>query len=554
MTAPRYYANIRMAIAEEPKFPSEEEASSFIWDDAVPLTLEEWKTYFVKFYGEQVPNFFPQSGIYTQRPFPGHLFEINFRDCVGLTRIGPIRVRVESRKISETAYEAMLDYIAEKYANLVFSFATPLGQSCRKDKAGHDIAYVEYLFLKKYLLDGSPNLDAIAALILSNPHHRLYREFRNNSIDAVTHFDPAMLVNMFSSPERFAILKPGHLLLATSCGRAISHRSGRRLYHAEAIEERKHHTVDTNENRFVKYFLGSVQHRLVGLKEAMEGTAGSYLNPDIECHLEQMEKKIGLFLADPMWHDVGTMQIIPANSQVLQRRDGYRQLFRLYSLMQLVSRCDFDIQDFKNLLETKDTPTLFEYWSFFVVKDILDSTRKVLSCKTVVSDEPPEQRINPGICIQYEGGVSLWFNRTYTGSAGMQPSEKLDKHYFAKESYSHTLCPDIIISKEGSLLIFDAKYRGERDEFYGSEASDGTIQSCENEDIDKMHTYREAIRDVVGAFILYPGEKAIVYPDHDAQYMHEGVGVLPLRPDIGAKPVQEHIKNVELVINDFLKD
>ncbi|MEW6615045.1 MAG: DUF2357 domain-containing protein [Thermodesulfobacteriota bacterium] len=554
MTVLHYSPKILMAIADALEFPSsEEEASSFICDEAAPLTLEEWKTYFVKFYGEQVPDFFPQSGVYTQRPFPGHLFEINFRDCVGLTRIGPVPVRVESRKISETAYEAMLDYIAEKYANLVFSFATPLGQSYRKDKAGHDIAYVEYLFLKKYLLDGSPNLDAIAALILSNPHHRLYREFRNNSIDAVTHFDPAMLVNMFSSPERFAILKHGHPLLATSCGRTIFHRTGQRLYPTEAIEERKHHTVDTNENRFVKYFLGSVQHRLVSLKKAMKGTTGGYLNPDIEDHLEQMERKTGHFLADPMWHDVGTMHLIPANSQVLQRREGYRQLFRLYSLMQLVSRCDFDTHDFRNLLETKDTPTLFEYWSFFIVKDILDNTRKPLSCKTVVSDAPLEQRVNPGICIQYEGGVSLWFNRTCAGSAGMQPSEKLDRHYFAHESYSHTFRPDIIVSKEDSILILDAKYKGERGGFYG-EASDGTIQSWKDEDIDKMHTYREAIQNVIGAYILYPGEKAIVYPTHDAVETYEGVGALPLKPEAGARPVERHLEYIKRVIHDFIKE
>jgi predicted component of viral defense system (DUF524 family) len=285
----------------------------------------------------------------------------------------------------------------------------------------------------------------------------------------------------------------------------------------------------------------------------MKGTAGGYLNPDIEDHLEQMGGKIGHFLADSMWHDVGRMHLIPANSQVLQRREGYRQLFRLYSLMQLVSHCDFDTQDFKNLLETKDTPTLFEYWSFFVVKDILDSTRKVLSCKTVVSDEPIEQRVNPGICIQYEGGVSLWFNRTCAGSDGMQPSEKLDNYYFAHESYSHMFQPDIIVFKEDSLLIFDAKYKGERGGFYG-EASDGTIQSWKNEDIDKMHTYREAIRNVIGAYIFYPGEKAIVYPQHDAVGTHEGVGALPLKPEAGARPVEEHLEYIKRVIHDFIKD
>jgi predicted component of viral defense system (DUF524 family) len=321
------------------------------------------------------------------------------------------------------------------------------------------------------------------------------------------------------------------------------------------MEERKHHTVDTNENRLMKHLLQSVQRRLHVLAKALEGKGGGYLNPDIETSLEKMERGLTLFLSDPFWSDVGAMRFIPAGSQVLQRRDGYRQLYRLYSLLQLATHCYFNNDDFQNLLETKDTPTLFEYWSFFVVKEVLDKIyKKILSCRTVVSTDPLEQKIIQGICIEYEGGISLWFNRKSPGSHGFMSSEYPEK-IVTNESYSHNLRPDIVILRDDNMLIFDAKFKGkgQRDSFYG-EGEDGTISTWKDEDIDKMHTYREAIRNVSGAYILYPGEEARVYPAHNAAGCYQGVGALPLKPDDSARPTRRHLEDIEQIIREFIKE
>jgi len=553
MTLLLYSTESRMALAEDPFFPSEAEAEVSTFAETDYLTLQEWRTYFVKFYGDEVPSFFPRPGSdFVLRMFPNKIFEIGFKNVVGKTRIGPVRVRVESRKISETLYEVMLDDIAAKFANLVFSFKTPLGQSYRKKKAGRDIAYVEYLFLKKYLLDSTPNLDGITALILANPHNRISREFRRNSIDVFSETAPAMLVRLFTASESFGVLRFGHPLLSTACGRAFQTSTGRRLYPAEAAEEQKRHTVDTNENRFVKNFIQSVQRRLNDLKTDLRGDGSNYLNPDIETHLDAMERKIGLFLSDPFWSDVGSMRLIPAGSQVLQRRDGYRQLFSLYSLLQLTTHCSFDEGDFKNLLETKDTPTLFEYWCFFVVKSILDKLKKSRSYKILVLNDALEQKIVSGICLEYEDGISLWFNRTSSGSPGIMSAE-YPEDVITNESYSHTLRPDIVISRGNDFLIFDAKFKGQRGGFYGEE-DDGTISTWKEEDIDKMHTYREAIRNVSGAFILYPGKEARIYPAHDAAGLCQSVGALPLKPDDSAFPNRRQLEALEQIIAEFTRE
>lgn len=119
-------------------------------------------------------------------------------------------------------------------------------------------------------------------------------------------------------------------------------------------------------------------------------------------------------------------------------------------------------------------------------------------------------------------------------------------------SYSHTLRPDIVIVKNGRKLMFDAKYKGDRPGFY-CEGDDGTIQRWKEEDIDKMHAYRDAILGAKGSFILYPGTQDIFYPHHAGDSCIDGVGALSLRPGEGVKigkPDNDSIKNV---IQTFLQ-
>jgi predicted component of viral defense system (DUF524 family) len=544
-----YHPDLHMGISEDPSFPLEGVAASIPYPDD-PIQIKEYKTYFVKFYGNSVPDFF-RNDDFVLREFPEALFEINFRNWVGLTRIGPIKIRVQNRKISDALYHSLLDYIAGKYANLVFSFGTPTGQSYKRTGSGRDIAYIEYLFLKKTLLDKSrePDIDAIACLITANPHHKIHREVRTNSIDAIRHTDPGMLMEIFTSPGEMVNLRPDHTLLSTSLGTVIHRKTGRPLYPARAREEWKCHSIDTNENRFIKFFLKEIQRRLEELDKSLGNDKNSYLNPDIKDNLSRLRKKVDVFLRATMWKEVGNLCLIPANSQVLQRRDGYRQLYRLYSFLQLATRCDFRL-DFKNILETKDTATLFEYWCFFLVKDLLDQARKATSFETLVWRDPLKEKLIQGLRIDYEGGIDLRFNWRYGGSAGLQPNGIMD-NYLANESYSHAFYPDIIISQGEWKLIFDAKYKGKRGGFYGEE-EDGTISSCKDEDIDKMHTYREAIDKVSAAYILYPGMKEIIYPCHRAESSFEGVGALPLRPTLDGKPEQMHIENIRRVILNFI--
>jgi len=113
---------------------------------------------------------------------------------------------------------------------------------------------------------------------------------------------------------------------------------------------------------------------------------------------------------------------------------------------------------------------------------------------------------------------------------------------------------DIVIIKDHrKKLVLDAKYKGKSGSsgFYGEE-DEGSINKCKDEDLDKMHAYRDAIREVYGAFALYPGEESLIYPTHGASRPFEGVGALALKPVADGRPRAEDMARMEMAIDDFV--
>lgn len=547
-----YDPELRLAISDDDSsdFPDEETAKT-IPSSETPLSVDEWRSCLVRFYGAPAPSFALLEQTNTVRRISGHLWEVNFRNHVGLARLGNLDIRVQNRKMSDALYQSMLDELAEHYASLVFEFGSPVGQHYDKGSAGRDSAFVEYLFLSKHLLHATPDLSGLGEIIAHDPHRKFRRERLSCAIEECQTADNDMVLAMINGP--MARLHDEHPLQRTHLAGTLQAKTGQSFFPPMGVKERKYLTVDTHENRFVKFFLRMLLAKVEHLRRALGSNTGSYLNPDINENLDKLEQKIDQVLAHNMWREIGEMRFLPANSQVLQRREGYRQLFRLYSLLQLATRCDFLETDFRNLAEIKDVPTLYEYWSFFQVKKVMDALAPACKIGKLIDENQLTHEISIGLRIEYRGGVSLFFNKTYRGSSILQEGIAIDGGYQpAGDSYSHHLCPDIVIARQdGKKLIFDAKYKGNRPGFYCEEDSRGEIKEPKNEDIDKMHTYREAIKDVKGSFILYPGIKNVIYPRHGANSMTDGVGALALRP---GEPTSNGQRSILMFIEAFLQN
>lgn len=545
-----YEPALRMALVDDPSFPDEDEAKTAVRPLGEPVAIDEWQSYFVRFYSDSIPAFLEKALFVVPRKLPPGLLELNFRNWVGLSRIGDLRLAVRNTKITSTLYQGMLNEMAEKFASLVFAFGSPVGQHYNKKGIGRDSAFVEYLFLCKHLLHDTPNLDAISDILVHDPHRKFERELQPCAIAECQGADIDIVHALIASP--MARLRDEHPLQRTSLAQTIKASTGKNLYPGRAAREIKYLTVDTHENRFVKFFLRSLQEKVEGLHRALAVGKESYFNPDIEENLGELRRKIGQFLSHNMWREVGAMRFIPVSSQILQRREGYRQLFTLYSLLQLATHCDFLETDFKNLVEIKDLPTLYEYWCFFQVKAVVDDISPVRKVSRFINEDPLTHELTPGLCIDYKCGVQLYFNKTYPGSTGLDRVEAPVTYTLGGPSYSHNLRPDIVLVHKNRKLIFDAKYKGRKGGFY-CEDDGGTIQRWKDDDIDKMHTYREAIKGVVGSYILYPGTNDILYPCHEGNSALEGVGALSLRPGTDNGTSLAGRDNITRIISLFLQ-
>lgn len=550
-----YESTIQCALADAPDFPPEEELTE---EELTVINnridLDEWRSYFVKFYGEVWASFL-RAPYAVSREFSGKIFEINFKNSVGLSKIGNLRIQVCNRKIGDETFYALLEFISDHYANLVSDWNTATGYAHRQDTAGRNIPYIELLLLKKYLLGAQQSLESLVTAILSDPHRRLCREVRYQPIEKAVAPEPALIMAGLSKPGNTARLRSGHTLLNTALGRALAGHTERNLYLQQVLEERKYHSFDTPENRFIKHVLNDVQQRLKQLQDVLVGSV-NYLNPTLNEDLANLYKQARGSLEDPLWREVGFMRFMPLSSPVLQRKEGYRQLFSLYSLLQLLTRYDLPCFDFEQLLEVKNTATLFEYWCFFLIKDILDDQFGKPRHYQLFNGNALGQQLVMGIGLEYENGLSFWFNRSYNASNGLSSTDIPMTNYRWKESYSQALRPDFSLCYQARILLLDAKYKGERDKserdgFYG-ETGNGVIESWKEEDIIKMHAYRDAIDDAAGAFILYPGHETVFYPRFGAARRCQGVGAIALRPSLDARPEESSRQMLRALIQEFI--
>jgi len=534
-----FYQSIHLAISDSASnFPevSENFLDEFKQRDAIVpnnhiLKLKEWQTYYLRFYSKELEQSVP--GIFSQNDFSltensgtfisskiGDIYIINFQNYVGLSRIGPVKIEISNRKINKKQYQSLLSYITRQYTNLVYQFSktrerynqgdiSHTGYSTERIKVGKNLDFVNLLFLKQRLLDSSGShstISEIVNLILKEPHYKIQRDFVDTPVEQAAQIEPYQLINAVSNGDNLIQLRENHKLRKSALAIQLKHH-----FPVTIKQERKYHSFDTAENRFIKYFLDDLVQWLSQLKKRLCAAEKTYFNPEIEDDINQLYFPIKTCLDDPLWQEVSAMRFIPTNSQVLQRKEGYRQLLSLYSLMQLASHYNFNSFDFKNLLESKDTNILYEYWCFFILKDILDKlSGEPEGFESLVKQttEQMNQEMAEGTWLYYQNNIQLGFNITFNKGDG---------------SYSQVYRPDFIIKKNNEILIFDAKHK--------LQGWDDDYSKPKKEDIDKMHTYKDAINNAVGAFILYPGEHDVFYQYPGSKHQYEGVGGISLVPD-----------------------
>lgn len=464
------------------------------------------------------------------------IYELFFNNFVGWSYVGGELFKVRTPKLNEAGYDAMLEQITEVYASLPFAFNTPSFLPFERiAPGGEDILYHAFMFLRYILLNADPRLESIVERIIANPHRVMVHEQERQELHRARRLRPMAVNRLASCPRDLTPTSQAPHLADCSIAKRLEDVTGERHFPTHVRCTMKDFSVDNAENRFVRYFIVSCldlaeffRRRFMGMNEA--GIAMDYILISDACRM--FEALEGL-LAHRFFDEVGEMMFLPYNSQLLQKGPGYRELFTCFNRMNLGSTYPIGSADLQKVIENKDVALLYEYWTFFACLQSLKEVCGEPTNAVFTSGGEKQAELPWDIHVDFDGGVSLFYNKTYHSGRG-------------KGSYSLPYRPDISLETANGIYIFDAKFKKENviySQFDCEEAAETDeeeySQGFKYGDINKMHCYRDAIKGTKAAFILYPGNIFRFYHriqgkacSIDAFEDFDGVGAVPLRPSV----------------------
>lgn len=454
-----------------------------------------------------------------------------------------LQFEIVSRKFDfDSEYRRLTEDIAGFCQQLLLSWEAPTRLRFSSDPTkAHKLLLEQFLFLKSFMT--RERLSRLLEAISRNPHSALARE---------SEWVPAAAARSSD-------------FISDPCGMLRDWRriDGRRIP-GEVKDVRKSDTHDTAPNRFIKFALAQFRQICSEVCERQwtENKKPSTLGLEAKEMLNQLD---GL-LTRRFFNEIGRMQRLPLDNQTLQKREGYREVLQAWLLTQAATSLDWEGEQDCYEGETRDVATLYEYWIFIKLHEVLASIPGL-------SEAPDNGSGSDQFISENDGQITInlkqgsYSRSTYTWE-GMGTRLRIDLQYersFRSErsanrsgSYSRTFRPDYTLSiypaifdgekdadAAGKLahLHLDAKYRAEdilavfgsrytpEEEISEEKLESKSERTYRRGDLLKMHTYNDALRHTIGSYVLYPGTKT-----EDAEKLpkfHEiapGVGAMVMKP------------------------
>lgn len=419
-------------------------------------------------------------------------------------------------------FQTLLNEVAEQLAELLLQYDSPLSVTfdASDDRRNNDAAL---LFQMRHIMNAQ-NLPVAIDQVLESFHARLVERTALEMMASVSDVEPSIVAEELDT----SVLERGGPLA----------RLFRGFTPREIAETERFETVDTLENRYVKYFLEECLLLAERLAQRLSDRRKHAAMREAQQWAAQLEEMLG----HRAWASVSLLRQFPSNSQVLQKRHGYRDILKFDLSLRLGLKLSWRRgDDFADGLlgDVRPLSEIYEYWCFFVLRKLLAELCEVElpsngSFVSVAADGL-QVRLEKGkrsrvsfVYKAYSGRrlqICLFYNRRFK-----RPSRPLSTW---DGSYTAFFDPDYSIlatMSEGGVtrrhwLHFDAKYRLEMAEvealFSVPEASpvnedddEGTAYDRElarihkQDDLFKMHTYRDGILSSRGAYILFPGDRA----------------------------------------------
>lgn len=478
-----------------------------------------------------------------------------------LRKRGTIKLEVQSVKSGyRDDYRDMLALITEKCTELLLQTNSPVSQHFAVDYTKNSqTLYQRFAFIKSVI--GTDEFAEAIHRIVTGPVTRWQETAERKDIRKISRFSNANIKELLKGGKRNSVPE-NHFI---------------RKYGIPTLPDRitisvKTDSVDTPENRFVKHALEVFLKFCSDInKKAKEHGHGN-----MEKESDLMIRKIESHLHHIVFKDISRPTTLKLNSPVLQRKEGYREILRVWLMFDLAAKLIWEGGDDIYSGGKKDIATLYEYWLFFKLLDLFQSVFNIdpLDTADLIKETPDGLNLQlkqgrfTALKGVYESGtrklnIRFYYNRSFSG----------DMCYPEAGSWTTTLRPDYTLSfwpigvseleaERQELIVhihFDAKYKVANIRDLIDEKSERILDDekvenrkgvYKNADLLKMHAYKDAIRRTGGAYILYPGGKSM-----SLKGFHEiipGLGAFAVKPSKTSSGIGELKSFILEVIEHFL--
>jgi predicted component of viral defense system (DUF524 family) len=466
-----------------------------------------------------------------------------------------LQLEVQSKKTSyRQDYQYMLNDITSKCTDLIIQANSPVSHSFETDfNTDNKTLYQRFAFVSS-IINSEDFEDAIQRIITS-PTTNWTEETELTDARKIKRFKNSELRSLINSDSRLK-LKDTHPL----------YKKGIKSVATKIESNRKFESVDTSENRFIKHALETFLKFCMDISN--HPNAGKRLKEEADIVSEKLETH----LQHDLFKEVSRPTTLKLNSPTLQKKEGYREILKVWLKFDLAAQLIWNGGDEVYSGGKKDIATLYEYWLFFklldVLKRIFEIEPKELEKLIVPSNDKLSLQLKQGKVTALKGtytkanrhlNIRFNYNRSFSGGT----------HNIAKSgSWTTTLRPDYTLSiwptklKEYDAeateqivhIHFDAKYKiANINQILGKEQTEDSLNKekkqnlkgiYKNADLLKMHAYKDAIRRTSGAYVLYPGEI-----DRPLRGFHEvlpGLGAFPIKPSENT--------NETIYLENFIKE
>ena len=374
-----------------------------------------------------------------------------------------IQLEVQSIKSGyRDDYRDMLELITEKCTDILLQTNSPVSQYFDIDHLKpNQTLYQKFCFVKSVI--GTNEFTEAIHRIITAPVTQWTEASEEKDIRNAKRFSNKNIREIIKAGNRTKIPQSHYL----------------RSYGIETLPERittirKIDSVDTPENRFIKHALENFLKFCTDIHSKAKEFGHKKMEMESMLLIQDLENQ----LQHGIFKEISRPTTLKLNSPVLQRKEGYREILRVWLMFDLAAKLIWKGGDDIYSGGKKDIATLYEYWLFFKLLDLF---------KSIFDIEPKDiseliKETKDGLNLQIKQGKFTALNGVFnSGSRKLNIRFNYNRSFSGKKAYpdsgswTTTLRPDYTLSfwpfgiseqeaEKQELIVhvhFDAKYKVE---------------------------------------------------------------------------------------------